>query len=140
MNSTKEKTRPARVPKKKRVVREKNGVYAAKSVNAKNAVKQKRTLELTHELRNGKLYEYYPLGRFVVVAPQIAGAKPIFKYTRVRVKRALDLIADGASIDEAAKKLNSAHIPPEAIREALELARKAFVKAHPPLRRVKRWV
>ncbi len=100
---------------------------------------RKETLTLEREIYRGKPYEFYRLGRYVVVAPQVAGVKPIFKYTRVRAKRALDMIADGASIEEVAQKLNSAHIPADAVKEALELARKAFVKAHPALRRRKKW-
>lgn len=139
MNKGKTKTRMERTVKK-RVAREGSTAYTTQTRESEQLPKIKKGKELIREVRNGKPYEYYPLGRFVIVAPQVAGVKPIFKYTRVRVKRALDLIADGASIDAVAQKLDSPHIPPDAIREALELARRAFVKAHPPLRRVKRWV
>ncbi len=140
MNKPKANAPPKRAPKAKRAVRERGVVYTTQTGDADNAPQTKGKPKKMSELRDGQVYEYYPLGRFVVVAPKIAGMKPIFKYTRVRVKRALDMIADGASIDEVAQKLDNAFIPPDAVREALELARKAFVKAHPPLRRVKRWV
>lgn len=140
MNKAKTKTRTTRTVNKKRVARESSIAYTTRAPESKQLQQSKWGKEPVREIRDGKPYEYYPLGRFIIVAPQIAGVKPIFKYTRVRVKRALGMIADGASIDEVADKLNSAHIPPDAVKEALELARKAFVKAHPPLRRVKRWV
>lgn len=127
-----------KVQKRARMVRESQAAYAAQTASAARRTRNPRAKKLVREMRGGQVYEYYPLGRFVVVAPQVAGVKPIFKCTRVRVKRALDMIADGATIQEVAEKLDSAFIPPEAIREALDLARKAFAKAHPSLRRLKR--
>lgn len=123
---------------KKGIAREARAEYAAPV--EKPARRSSRAKTMVVETRRGRPYEYFPVGRFVVVAPRIAGVKPIFKYTRVRVRRALYMIADGLSIQEVAQKLDNAFIPPDAIKEALELARNAFVKAHPPLRRVKRWV
>ena len=68
-------------------------------------------------------YEYYPVGRHIVVAPGVCGGRPTFKYTRIDVRHALRLVAAGRAIEQVAKGYE---IPVAAVREALTLAAKAF--------------
>lgn len=79
--------------------------------------------KLVQEIRGGEPYEYYPLGRHVVVAPGICGGRPTFKYTRIDVRHALSLLATGRTVERVAHGYN---IPVAAVREALDLAAKAF--------------
>ena len=137
MTRTKTSTRKKSTRKPEHRAREPRTAYGKQNENGTPSVRKSRK-QLVIEMRGGEPYEYYPLGRFVVIAPKVAGMVPIFKYTRIRTKRALDMIAAGASIHQVAQKLDNAFVPPEAIQEALKLAKEAFAKAHPSLRRAKR--
>jgi uncharacterized protein (DUF433 family) len=75
--------------------------------------------KLVRGVVGGELYEYYPLGRYIVVAPGIRGSRPTFKYTRIDVRHALGLLAAGRTIEQVA---SGYEIQIEAIQEALELA------------------
>ena len=75
------------------------------------------------EIRGSEPYEYYPVGRHIVVAPGVCGGRPTFKYTRIDVRHALRLLAAGRAIDQVAQGYQ---IPVAAVREALTLAAKAF--------------
>src|SRR5437016_2484093 len=127
MTKVKASTAIKRVGKKR--IRESQTAYVPSPVRDQLAPRKPHSPELVVEIHRGKPYEYYPLGKFLVAAPGICNGQPSFKYTRVPAKRALNLIANGATLEEVAQKLDNALIPPEAIREAVELARKAFVKA-----------
>lgn len=138
MSEAKKSARKKKIQTRRRTARESGAAYVTDAPSPAKPARNPRAKKLVRELRGGKVYEYYLLGKFVVVAPDVAGMTPLFKYTRIRVKRALDLIADGATIEAVAQKFDNAFIPPAAIQEAIALARKAFARAHPPLRRVKR--
>ena len=88
---------------------------------------------LVREPRGGEIYEYYPLGKYVVSAPGICSGRPTFKYTRIRVEFVLDLIAAGWSIEEVTRKYQT-RLSHQAVREAIQLAKKAFIKTLPTLR------
>jgi uncharacterized protein (DUF433 family) len=75
------------------------------------------------EVVGGEPYEYYPLGRHIVVAPGVCGGRPTFKYTRIDVRHALNLLASGRTVERVAQ---SYQIPVAAVQEALTLAAKAF--------------
>ncbi|MBM3239182.1 DUF433 domain-containing protein [Candidatus Poribacteria bacterium] len=79
--------------------------------------------ELLHEIVGGESYEYYPIGKYIVVAPGVCGDRPTFKYTRIDVRHALRLLVAGRTVEEVA---NSYQIPIEAVKEALQLASQAF--------------
>jgi uncharacterized protein (DUF433 family) len=79
--------------------------------------------KLVRELVGSESYEYYPIGRHIVVAPGVCGGRPTFKYTRIDVRHALRLVAAGRAIEQVAKGYE---IPVAAVREALTLAAKAF--------------
>jgi uncharacterized protein (DUF433 family) len=84
---------------------------------------RKAEKKLVQEIRGGEPYEYYPLGRHIVVAPGVCGGRPTFKYTRIDVRHALSLLATGRTVERVAQGYN---IPVAAVREALDLAAKAF--------------
>jgi uncharacterized protein (DUF433 family) len=71
----------------------------------------------------GEPYEYYPVGRYIVVAPGVCGGRPTFKYTRIDVRHALGLLAAGRTIEQVARGYK---IPVEAVQEALSLATRVF--------------
>ncbi len=90
---------------------------------------KKTELNLIREMRGGELYEYYPLGKYVVAAPDVCGGRPTFKYTRLEVSVALSLIAKGGTIKEVAREYSHSHLTPEAVQEALRLAEQALVQS-----------
>ena len=83
----------------------------------------KRARKLVREKLGGEPYEYYPVGRYVVIAPGVCGGRPTFKYTRIDVQHALRLVAGGRPVERVAQGYK---IPIAAVREALALAAKAF--------------
>ena len=79
--------------------------------------------KIVKELVGGEPYEYYPIGRYIVVAPGVCGGRPTFKYTRIDVRHALGLLAAGRSVERVAYGYQ---IPVKAVQEALALAARAF--------------
>lgn len=75
------------------------------------------------ETVGGEPYEYYPVGRHIVIAPGVCGGRPTFKYTRIDVRHALRLVAGGRPIEQVARGYE---IPVAGVREALAMAAKAF--------------
>ncbi len=59
--------------------------------------------QLVHEIVGGEPYDYYPLGKDVVVAPGVCGGRPTFKYTRIDVRHALSLLASGYTVERVAE-------------------------------------
>src|SRR2546423_8008918 len=83
-----------------------------------------QALKLIREGKAADLYEYYPLGRFVVIAPGICGSRPTFKGTRVEVQTVLDCLRQGRSIQDIVQSYPSVSRP--AVREAIRLATRAL--------------
>ena len=79
--------------------------------------------KLVREELEGEPYEYYSIGRHIVIAPGVCGGRPTFKYTRIDVRHALGLLAGGHSVEAVARAYN---IPVKAVQEALNLAARAF--------------
>jgi len=79
------------------------------------------------EIVGGEPYEYYPLGKFIVSAARVCRGRPTFKYTRIEVTSALDLLASGRSIDDVVFSFQG-RVPRDAVMEAIDLAAKAFSK------------
>lgn len=75
------------------------------------------------EIVGGEPYEYFPIGRHIVIAPGVCGGRPTFKYTRIDVRHALNLLAAGRTVERVAEGYQ---IPVAAVKEALALAAKAF--------------
>ncbi len=82
--------------------------------------------QLVHEIVGGETYDYYPLGKYVVVAPGVCGGRPTFKYTRIDVRHALSLLAAGRTVERIAEGYQ---LPVVAVQEALALASRAFDQA-----------
>ena len=40
-------------------------------------------LTLNYEVVDGDKYEFYSLGEHIVIAPEVCGGEPTFKYTRI---------------------------------------------------------
>lgn len=74
-------------------------------------------------------YEYFPLGRYVVVAPGICGGRPTFKYTRLEVSLILSLLASGETIEQIVQSYSLSQLTPEAVKEAIHLAGQALVQS-----------
>lgn len=121
MSETQTRTRRSRATNGKR------------TVNGKRAVRGKSVKKLVREIRGGEPYEYYSLGKYIVIAPGICGGRPTFKYTRIRVDFILDLIAAGRTIPDLIASYSQSHLTEEGISEAIQLARKAFVRNLPAL-------
>ena len=86
--------------------------------------------KLVRENYGGEMYEYYPLGKYVVMAPGICGGRPTFKYTRIEAAGILDLLAAGWTIERIVKSYNRPELPREAIEEAMKLAAETFTKRY----------
>ena len=84
---------------------------------------KKTTQQLVLEMVGGEPYEYYPVTSHIVVAPGVCGGRPTFKYTRIDVRHALDLLSAGHTVERVAE---SYQIPIAAVRDALALAAQAF--------------
>lgn len=86
-------------------------------------------MRLVREIREGELYEYYPLGDHVVIAPGVCGGRPTFKYTRLEVSVVLSLITSGETIEQVVQVYALSNLTPEAIREAIQLADRALTRS-----------
>lgn len=65
------------------------------------------------------LYEYYLLGNHVVMAPDVCGGRPTFKYTRLEVSVVLALLVTGLSNQEIITEYEASNLSHEAIQEAI---------------------
>jgi len=89
-----------------------------------------QTGELVQELYGGELYEYYPLGKYIVRAPGVCGGRPTFKYTRLEPSIVLALLAQGDTVQDVLENYHRSKISAEAIYEAIYLASQAFMTLH----------
>ena len=80
--------------------------------------------ELVQEIVGGELYEYYALGEHIVSAPGVCDGEPTFKYTRINVEHALDLLSGGWTVEQVAQAYQ---VPVAAVREAVQLAKQALI-------------
>jgi len=86
--------------------------------------------ELVREMYGGEIYEYYPLGKYIVRAPGVCGGRPTFKYTRLEPSMILALLAQGDTVEEVLADYHRSKISAEAIYEAIYLANQAFMTLH----------
>jgi uncharacterized protein (DUF433 family) len=82
--------------------------------------------KLVREVKRGGAYEYYPLGKHVVIAPGVCGGRPTFKGTRVEVQTILDALRSGQSIADILEGYPA--VSRAAIHEALQLAAQALAE------------
>lgn len=84
------------------------------------------------ETIGGEIYQYYPLGHYVVRALGVCGGRPTFKYTRIEVAGTLDRLAAGETLDDIVAGYRG-RVKREAIAEALQLVTTQFVTSLPKL-------
>lgn len=70
------------------------------------------------------------VGRFVVTDPTVCHGKPVFRGTRILVADVLEQVASGMAWEAIVEEWRGS-VTPEAIAEAVRLAREALV-AHAP--------
>jgi uncharacterized protein (DUF433 family) len=75
---------------------------------------------LVHELYNGRIYAYYPIGRHIVSSPGVCGGRPIVKGTRIDARHLTGRIRAGDSQDQIAADY-SGTVSREAVEEAVRL-------------------
>ena len=80
--------------------------------------KNPATIELVSEIYGGEVYEYYPLGEYVVAAPGVCGGRPTIKYHRLDARYVIGNIEQGQTPEQVAKTYD---IPVAAVREAIAL-------------------
>lgn len=93
-----------------------------------------RARAMARELYGGELYEYYPLGKYIVAAPDVCRGRPTFKYTRVEIVPIPEGIAGGWSVQDVVTFYQRPEISPAAVREAIRLAASTWVNTF-----VERW-
>ena len=81
-------------------------------------------LKLVRKITPEGIYEYYPLGRHVVIAPGICGGRPTFRDTRIEVQTILDWLGSGRPVDQILKGYPS--LSKAAVEEAVKLAAQAL--------------
>jgi uncharacterized protein (DUF433 family) len=84
------------------------------------------------EVVNGELYQYYPLGEYVMRAVGVCGGRPTFKYTRIEIAGALDRLAAGESLDEIVAGYRG-RVSREAVMEAIQVVTSGFLNTLPAL-------
>ena len=89
-------------------------------------------MQSIQETVGGELYEYTPLGQFVVRAVGVCGGRPTFKYTRIEVTGALDRLASGESVESIANGY-AGRVSREAVLEAVDIAKRHFLNSLPEL-------
>jgi uncharacterized protein (DUF433 family) len=94
-------------------------------------------VELVQERYGGELYEYYPLGQYIVAAPGVCGGRPTFKYTRLEATMILARLSRGETVEELLQAYAASKLNAEAIYEAIHLASQALLQVTQPLRHTK---
>ncbi|MFO7536821.1 MAG: DUF433 domain-containing protein [Chloroflexota bacterium] len=82
---------------------------------------------LVQEQVGNEMYEYYPLGTYVVMAPGVCGGRPTFKRTRLEVAVVLTLLANGMSSQEIIAEYEESNLSQEAIQEAMRMGKVARI-------------
>jgi uncharacterized protein (DUF433 family) len=75
-------------------------------------------LQMVSEIYGGDLYEYCPLGDYLVAARGVCGGRPTLKYTRMDARWVIGYLKLGRTAEELAE---SHGVPVAAIHEAVEL-------------------
>lgn len=76
------------------------------------------TLELERENLGDDVYEYYPLGEYIVAARGVCGGRPTIKYRRLDARHIIGFLKMGDTPREIAKRHE---IPVAAVHEAILL-------------------
>ena len=91
--------------------------------------------KLVREMYGGEIYEYYPLGKYIVVAPGVCGGRPTFKYTRLEVSMILALLAAGKTVEQVVHEYADGRLASNAVKEAIRLADRALLQSTKPLKK-----
>jgi uncharacterized protein (DUF433 family) len=75
---------------------------------------------LVREWYNGRIYAYYPIGRYIVSSPGVCGGRPIVKGTRIDARHLTGRVHFGESYDKIAGDY-SGTVSREAVEEAVRL-------------------
>ncbi len=82
-------------------------------------LKKKTSETLESEIYGGEVYQYLPLGKYIVASPRVCGGRPTIKYHRLDARHVLAFLRRGDSPEYLAKNYE---IPLEAIYEVMDLA------------------
>jgi uncharacterized protein (DUF433 family) len=74
---------------------------------------------MVREIYGGEVYEYLPLGEYVVAAPGVCGGRPTIKYHRLDARHIIGYLKQGLTQEEIAADFK---IPVAAVREVIRLA------------------
>jgi len=89
-----------------------------------------KTNQMIREQIGEEWYEYVPLGKLVVSAPEVCRGRPTFKYTRIEVAGVLERLGAGHAIEDLIAD-SQGRLTQEAIAEAACLAAKALTRQVP---------
>jgi uncharacterized protein (DUF433 family) len=115
--------------------RETKGASQMKTAKLNANKRKSPKKKLVREMYGGEVYEYYPLGKYVVAAPGVCGGRPTFKYTRLEVSMILALLAAGESVGQIVQDYNDRRLTHGAVKEAIRIADKNLLKATRSLRK-----
>ncbi len=68
-----------------------------------------------------------PIGRYMIIDPEICHGKPTFRGTRIMVAQVLEMVASGMTWETIIEQCHG-NITREAIAEAVSLASKVFIE------------
>lgn len=88
--------------------------------------------EFVTETVGGEVYQYYPLGEYVVRAVGVCGGRPTFKYTRIEITGTIERLAAGEHVEGVVQGYQG-RVSREAILEAACLMAEQFLEALPTL-------
>ncbi|MCI0618566.1 DUF433 domain-containing protein [bacterium] len=108
---------------------ETKGVYQVKNAKLSANKHKSPNKKLVREMYGDEVYEYYPLGKYVVAAPGVCGGRPTFKYTRLEVRVILALLATGETIDQVVQAYSESKLSSEAVKEAIQVAKQALLQS-----------
>jgi uncharacterized protein (DUF433 family) len=79
-----------------------------------------KSQEMVREFFEDGVYEYYPLGEYVVAARGMCGGRPTIKYRRLDARHIMGFLKRGDTPEEVAENYR---IPLEAVHEVVRLSK-----------------
>lgn len=92
--------------------------YAFSEKEFMRVLKRKPKAKMESEIYGGEVYEYLPLGKYIVASPRVCGGRPTIKYRRLDARHILGYLKQGTSIEYLAENFE---IPIEAVEEVIAL-------------------
>jgi len=87
---------------------------------------------LITEIVGDEPYQYYPLGNYVVRAPEVCNGRPTFKYTRIEITGTFERLAAGENMEDIVTGYRG-RVSREAIKEAVYLITNQYIESLPQL-------